>query len=221
MEKRLFRSNNQRVFGGVCGGIAEYFNVDVTLVRLIWIIVSIALLHVGGGILIYIIAWIIVPKASPYVETKDYTVDGREANQARQPGMGGTDTVEHTADDQETKSQVDGQGPENGQDSGLGLNDEPYNNATAQGTNDQGQGQTGWENTQPGSPHHRGDALETKNNGPMVIGLILIMLGTFIIGRRYLAPLWIFRFLSWDNIWPILLIAIGLAIVVRGFSRRK
>ncbi|MGI6112673.1 MAG: PspC domain-containing protein [Mahellales bacterium] len=221
MEKRLFRSNNQRVFGGVCGGIAEYFNVDVTLVRLIWIIVSIALLHVGGGILIYIIAWIIVPKASPYVETKDYTVDGREASQARQPGTAGTDTVGHNPDPPGAKAGVDAQTPKDGHDSGLGLDDEPYNNAAAQDTNDQGQGQTGWEDTQPGSPHHRGDVSETKNNGPMVIGLILIILGAFVIARRYLAPLWIFKFISWGNIWPILLIVIGLAIVIRGFSRRK
>ncbi len=56
--KKLVRKRKDRVLGGVCGGLAEYFNVDVILVRLIWIALA---LFVGGGILLYIIAWIIIP----------------------------------------------------------------------------------------------------------------------------------------------------------------
>lgn len=56
--RRLYRSQQQKILGGVCGGLAEYFNVDVTLVRLLWILVT---LIGGAGILAYIIAWIIVP----------------------------------------------------------------------------------------------------------------------------------------------------------------
>jgi len=57
--KRLYRSNENRMIAGVCGGIAEYFKLDPTVVRLLWII----LIFMGGtGILAYIIAWIIVPE---------------------------------------------------------------------------------------------------------------------------------------------------------------
>ena len=57
--KRLYRSKKERMIAGVCGGIAEYFNVDPTLIRLIWV----ATLFMGGtGIIAYIIAWIIIPK---------------------------------------------------------------------------------------------------------------------------------------------------------------
>jgi phage shock protein C len=57
--KRLFRSTKDKILGGVCGGIAEYFDVDPVIVRLLWILFS---LMFGAGILAYIIAWIIIPK---------------------------------------------------------------------------------------------------------------------------------------------------------------
>jgi phage shock protein C len=57
--KRLYRSANERVLGGICGGIAEYFNVDPVLVRLLWVFAS---LLYGAGILLYIIAWIAIPR---------------------------------------------------------------------------------------------------------------------------------------------------------------
>jgi len=57
--KRLYRSRNQRMLGGVCGGIAEYFNVDPTLVRLAWVLFG-AL--AGSGVLAYIIAVLVVPE---------------------------------------------------------------------------------------------------------------------------------------------------------------
>ncbi len=59
--KKLYRSKKNRVIAGVCGGVAEYFDVDPTIVRLAWIVFS---LLWGAGILAYIIAWIIVPEQS-------------------------------------------------------------------------------------------------------------------------------------------------------------
>jgi len=57
--KRLYRSKTDRILGGVCGGIGEYFNTDPTLIRLLWVVFTLAW---GAGILAYIIAWIIVPE---------------------------------------------------------------------------------------------------------------------------------------------------------------
>jgi len=57
--KRLYRSRKDRVLFGVCGGIAEYFNIDPTIVRLVWVIMT---LIYGVGILLYIILTLIVPK---------------------------------------------------------------------------------------------------------------------------------------------------------------
>lgn len=57
--KRLYRSGKDKILGGVCGGIAEYLGVDPVLIRLLWIIGSLAW---GSGIIAYIIAWIIIPR---------------------------------------------------------------------------------------------------------------------------------------------------------------
>ncbi|NLI61596.1 MAG: PspC domain-containing protein [Clostridiales bacterium] len=69
MNNKLYRSTDQKMLAGVCGGLAEYFNIDVTLVRLIWAIVSIP--SFGVGLLIYIIAAIIVPQR-PYNQKQEF-----------------------------------------------------------------------------------------------------------------------------------------------------
>ncbi|HIR92416.1 MAG TPA: PspC domain-containing protein [Candidatus Egerieimonas intestinavium] len=58
--KRLYRSNTNYMLAGVCGGIAEYFNLDPTLIRLAWVILT--LLGAGTGIVAYILAAIIIPQ---------------------------------------------------------------------------------------------------------------------------------------------------------------
>jgi len=59
--KRLYLSKADNKVSGVCGGIAEYFNMDSTLVRLIWVIFTIATGFVGG-IIAYILAMFIIPR---------------------------------------------------------------------------------------------------------------------------------------------------------------
>ncbi|MFH1222800.1 MAG: PspC domain-containing protein [Pseudomonadota bacterium] len=59
MTKKLFRSKQNSVIAGLCGGLGEYFNVDPIIVRLI----AVALFLAGAiGFLLYIIGWIAVPK---------------------------------------------------------------------------------------------------------------------------------------------------------------
>lgn len=58
MEKKLYKSNFNKMLCGVCGGIAEYLNIDPTVVRLVWVLLSLA---GGSGILAYILALIIIP----------------------------------------------------------------------------------------------------------------------------------------------------------------
>lgn len=61
MNKKLYKSSTDRVFFGVCGGIAEYFNVDPVLIRLIVVVFTIL---GGAGLIAYIIAAIIMPENS-------------------------------------------------------------------------------------------------------------------------------------------------------------
>ena len=58
-DKRLSRSNNKMI-GGICAGIAEYLGLDPTIVRIVWVLLF---FFAGFGILIYLILWIIMPKA--------------------------------------------------------------------------------------------------------------------------------------------------------------
>ena len=58
---RLTRSTTDRKLAGVCGGLAEYFNVDATLVRVIWAILTIIPGCIVLGILAYLVAWFIMP----------------------------------------------------------------------------------------------------------------------------------------------------------------
>ena len=60
MDKRLYKSAENKMISGVCGGIAEYFNVDPTLIRLA--VAALTLFSVGTGIIAYIIAAIIIPE---------------------------------------------------------------------------------------------------------------------------------------------------------------
>lgn len=55
---RLYRSRRDRVIGGVCGGLGEYFSMDPVILRVVWIA---AVLLAGSGILAYLIAWILIP----------------------------------------------------------------------------------------------------------------------------------------------------------------
>ena len=57
MNRRLYKSRDEKMIDGVCGGIAEYFDIDPTLVRLIWAVFG----ATGSGILAYIIAAVIIP----------------------------------------------------------------------------------------------------------------------------------------------------------------
>ena len=79
MEKKLYRDEYHKKIGGVCAGLAEYFAVDVAIVRLIFVLTCI--FHGGGG-LVYIVLWIVLPKRPyPYFDpTVDYRVPPQNAD---------------------------------------------------------------------------------------------------------------------------------------------
>jgi len=60
--KKLFRSTKNKMVAGVCGGIGEFFNIDPTVIRLLWVVFTI-FTGIVGGLLAYIVAWIIIPEA--------------------------------------------------------------------------------------------------------------------------------------------------------------
>jgi phage shock protein C len=56
--RKLYRSKTDRKLAGVCGGLAEYFNLDATLIRVLFIVLAVL---GGSGLVIYLAMWIIVP----------------------------------------------------------------------------------------------------------------------------------------------------------------
>ena len=58
--KRVYRSKKSKMLAGVCGGIAEYFDVDPVLVRLLFVMLA---LMGFAGIILYLVAWLIIPES--------------------------------------------------------------------------------------------------------------------------------------------------------------
>ena len=59
--RKLYRSQSQRMLAGVCGGLAEYFNIDATVMRVLFLILAV---FGGSGIVLYVVMWIVVPDIS-------------------------------------------------------------------------------------------------------------------------------------------------------------
>ena len=59
--KKLYRSEDNKVIAGVCGGLGEFLDADPTIIRLLWAIAT--LVSVGVGIIAYLLAWIIIPES--------------------------------------------------------------------------------------------------------------------------------------------------------------
>lgn len=76
MSKRLYRSRTEKMLGGVCGGLAEYFDVDPVLVRILFVV---AVFAGGSGFLAYIICWIIIPE-QPLTSPASAAVPPAQAN---------------------------------------------------------------------------------------------------------------------------------------------
>jgi phage shock protein C len=72
MEKKLQRDENNKMIAGVCAGLAEYFNIDITIIRAVFLL---ALLLHGTGVGLYIVLWIVMPK-------KLYGFNNRKYNNA-------------------------------------------------------------------------------------------------------------------------------------------
>ncbi len=80
MAKKLYRSRNNQVLAGVCGGLAEYVNMDPTIIRVLW---AIFVFFGGSGVLAYIICAIIIPQSPQGYESdsEHYTIYDRDGHQ--------------------------------------------------------------------------------------------------------------------------------------------
>ena len=82
MKKKLYRSRDDRIIAGVCGGIARYFNVDSTLVRLALVFIF---LFQGIGLIAYVIAWLVMseePARNGYKKYDEYYIEEKRREKA-------------------------------------------------------------------------------------------------------------------------------------------
>jgi phage shock protein C len=166
MNRRLYRSPDDRVLAGVAGGMAETYDFDPALVRIGWAL----LILVTGGVflLLYIVMALVVPLRPSGM------MPWPAAGMPRAPG---TPT-----------------GPE-GAPEGTGA-----------------PAPTGPMGTAPmwSYRHRRSDA-----TGPIVIGLILIVVGAYFLARQFIPAF------NWGLIWPLLIVAGGLLLIIVAFGRTR
>jgi phage shock protein C len=65
-KKRLYRSRSERWLAGVCGGIGDYFDIDATVIRALFVLFALVF---GSGLLFYLILWILIPLEPEVVES--------------------------------------------------------------------------------------------------------------------------------------------------------
>ena len=160
MEKRLYRSRSDRMIWGVCGGLAKYFGIDPTIVRVFFVLLIFAN---GLGILAYIILAVVVPLESSQVTTPKETV--RE----------NVEEMKETATElgREVQSALTGERDES----------EEVTKARRQRLN--------------------------------ILGIVLIVVG----GLFLLGSFNLFWWFHWGNLWPLIIVAIGVLIILS--ARRR
>lgn len=87
MDKKIYRSRNDKMMGGVCGGIAEYFNIDSTVVRLLAVLLFFA---EGIGFFLYFISWVIIPEAA-YPDSNTFNDSDKDNDQREDKDFSSTD----------------------------------------------------------------------------------------------------------------------------------
>ncbi len=156
MGNKLYRSDKDRMLFGVCGGLAKYFGIDSSLMRII--VILLAIVTGGVGVLIYFIMAFIVPlEGSTKTSPKEIVLDNVEEAKNTAQGLG-----------QNIKDTFSGKKPES-------------------------------QETEQAQAKRRN-----------IFGVILIVVGVFLL----LGVFGIFHWVKWSVIWPIVLIAIGLLIIL-------
>ena len=197
MNRRLYRSRTDSVIGGVAGGVAEYLDVDPSIVRIVWAVLAI----VTGGVflVLYIVMWIVVPEGAPG-PAGPY-----------QPGPG---AVPGWTPPEGTTAAPGGGAPGGGAPGGPDASAMPAAEGTGEPASADTQATSTWGTTAPTggypAPEHRrrGGA-----GASMIFGLLLILLGAWFLIDEYVPGL------DSDLLWPIALVVIGLALLFISMRR--
>jgi phage shock protein C len=196
MEKKLLRNEHDKVIAGVSSGLADYMQVDVTIIRLLFVLSTIFL--VGTGILVYLVMWIVVPvnndPAQRFTKFNDY-FKGQDPFsmpfQAPEPPKPAEGTA---AKNEESNSWTD------------------WTSSSMKG---------GFGNpVDYGQPFTKefGNAPKSNDNstGRTIGGLFLLVIGLYFLLNEFdIIPFWF----SLHKLWPLVFVAIGLSFILK--SKRR
>lgn len=168
MEKKLYRNEHDKMLAGVCSGLGNYLGIEVTIVRLVMVLLTFVL--VFSPIIVYIILWVILPvnpNGMQYFNTFNSSA-GNQFNSANDPNN--------------------------------------FNKA--------GQWENKWSMPNEGfNANFNPDSFKSKNNnGKIIAGVILIVLGgLFLIRELEILPYWF----SVRKLWPVIFVGLGLAFIFK------
>ena len=195
--RRLMRSTRERMWAGVAGGMAEYFDLDPSLVRLMWVAATI----VSGGLAVpvYILAWILLPRddRTPYSGPnvwRDWSQDFHSETQRL------AEEARRMADDMREAGHA-WRAP--GSTSGEPHAGEPAHDPTT-GTGVQPE-EEWWRSERYVERHHN------HSRHPRSTGIVLVALGVFLLA----ANSGIFNWIEWRTMWPMIFIGLGVLLLAR------
>jgi phage shock protein C len=191
--RRLARSSRERMWAGVCGGMAEYFDLDPSLVRLLWVAATIV--SGGLGVPLYILAWVLMPRddrppVTGQYQWRDWSQEfhnetQRLAEEARR--MAGEVREARQAWREPSPP------PDAAADKGTSATPSPAPQ------------QDWWTSSQYVEPHrHHG-------RNPRTMGVLLVGLGVLLLA----ANAGIFSWIEWRTMWPLIFIGLGLLLLAK------
>jgi phage shock protein C len=194
MNRRLYRSRTDSVIGGVAGGVAEYLDVDPSIVRIVWAVLAI----VTGGIffVLYIVMWIVVPEGAPG------PVGPYQPGPGALPGWtppGGTPVMPPAPP---TEGSV--------ADETVATDAGAAAAAPAPGTTE---GTPGWAAYSPPAAGYAAHPRRRGSGGAMVFGVVLVLLGAWFLIDEYVPGI------DSDLLWPIALVILGVALLFVAMRR--
>jgi phage shock protein C len=168
MQNKLYRSDKDRMLFGVCGGLAKFFGMDSSLMRII--VILLAIVTGGVGALVYLIMAFIIPlEGSTKTSPRDIVLENVEEAKTTAQGLG--KDIKEVFSQEKSESKEKSESREDGEE-------------------------------------------QTRRRN--IFGVILIVVGVLVL----LGVFGLFDWPSWSVIWPIILIAIGLLIIL-SISRKK
>ena len=184
MSKKLYRSRDDRMIAGVCGGLAEYFGVDSTLIRLAVLFIF---LFQGIGLIAYLIAWLVMSEEPQYKRREK--ADSYYIEDEKKSYSSG-------------REDLDREVGEEGKSADAGANNKEYNDEDLK-QKENGNNENDYES----GKYIEGGKEDKESRRRKLFAVILIGIGAI-----FLVDIWI-PALYWERYWPLILIAAGILLL--------